>query len=101
MNKLEVDLDRLKWIMNLEGDHTSDNGSEPDYGGPKCSECGITKIFDWSELKADGEDEKSEGGDDQSEKSYESLLQHVYMFILVSSCILPLLYITHLKAYNS
>ena len=27
------------------------------------------KVWDWSELKADGKDDKTEGGDDQSETS--------------------------------
>ena len=32
-------------------DDNSDNESEPDYGGPKCSECGRSKMWDWSSLR--------------------------------------------------
>ena len=41
-------------------DDSSDNKSEPDYGGPKCPDCGGSKMWDWSKLKAEGKDEKNE-----------------------------------------
>ena len=40
--------------------------SELDYGGPKCPECGRSKMLDWNNLKAEYKDEKSECGDEQN-----------------------------------
>ena len=47
MSKLEVDIDS-EMSNEFGEDDSSDDESEPDYGGLKCPECGRSKNVDWS-----------------------------------------------------
>ena len=57
----EGDGDDRQSVLTVDEYDNRDNESELDYGGPNCPECGTPKMWDWSKLKADGKDEKSEG----------------------------------------